>query len=200
MRFSTGQIDSILPFLEVFEAKEFQFGKWNLPRTEDGKLVISFDSNIELSEQARKFVEALYKNGWIPGFDWPSWQDEAIQYVESPERIASADLDTIRKLFTTHVRKDHFCAGHLAAMFENGHITALLHRVRELRPTVLEEEAKRHKETFDRWRERFRRRAQSGEEQTEKPGSGDSVSRQKRRKPAADLDSDKETPLFPHEE
>lgn len=36
MRFSTGQIDSILPFLEVFEAKEFQFGKWNLPRTEDG--------------------------------------------------------------------------------------------------------------------------------------------------------------------
>ncbi len=127
------QIDAILPFLEVFETEGFRFGEWNLPPAEDGKLVISMNGNYRLSDEARNFVEALYSNGWIANFDWPSWQDQAIQYVETPERIKSADIDTIRKLLTTHVRKDRFCDGHLAVMFENGHITALLHRLKEIR-------------------------------------------------------------------
>ncbi|WP_390621590.1 DUF6508 domain-containing protein [Roseimaritima sediminicola] len=40
---------------------------------------------------------------------------------------------TIQKLFTTHARKDRFCEGHLASMFENDHIPALLRRLRTLR-------------------------------------------------------------------
>ena len=136
MRITTKQIDAIVPFLEAFETKGFEFASWNPPKSEDGTLVISLDNNWRLSEQAQEFIAALYQNGWIADFDWPSWQDQAIQYVESPERIASADLETIRKLLTTHVRKDRFCEGHLAAMFENGHLTALLRRLKELRATM----------------------------------------------------------------
>jgi len=61
-------------------------------------------------------------------------QDAAGKYVEHPEMIESADTTAIRKLLTTHVRKDQFCEGHLAAMFENGHIVALLRRLKAIRP------------------------------------------------------------------
>lgn len=164
MRITTKQIDAIVPFLEPFERKDFEFATWNPPRNEDGTAVISLDNMWRLSEQAQEFTAALYENGWIADFDWPSWQDEAVKYVGSAEKMASADLETIRRLLTTHVRKDRFCDGHLAAMFENGHITALLRRLKELRPTVLEEETKRRKASMERWRERSRHRPQEAVE------------------------------------
>jgi hypothetical protein len=43
-------------------------------------------------------------------------------------------------LLTTHSRKDRFCEGHLAAMFENGHIVALLRRLRELKNGKVQKE------------------------------------------------------------
>jgi arylsulfatase A-like enzyme len=75
---------------------------------------------------------ALHDHGWIEAFDWVAWQDEAAKYVASPELLASADAETIRKLLTKHVRKDRECQGHLAEQFENGHILALLRRLKEI--------------------------------------------------------------------
>ena len=60
----------------------------------------------------------------------------AVEYVDLQEKIDSADVVTLKKLFTTHVRKDRFCEGHLATMFENGHIVALLRRLKEIRETT----------------------------------------------------------------
>jgi len=37
--------------------------------------------------------------------------------------LERADLETIRKLLTLHVRKERFCEGHLLGMFESGHLT-----------------------------------------------------------------------------
>lgn len=79
-----------------------------------------------------EFQQALYDNGWIKPFDWGEWQETARAHVEDPAKVESADAETIQKLFTTHVRKERFCEGHLAAMFENGHIVGLLRRLREL--------------------------------------------------------------------
>ncbi len=173
MRLATKQIDAIVPFLEVFEAEGVEFGKWTVPEVRDGEVFVSLDS-FALSDQASAFVRALYDNGWIANFDWPSWQDEAIKYVESPELIAAADLETIRKLLTTHVRKDRFCSGHLAVMFENGHITGLLQRIKELRPTVVEDETKRREEAVARWR----KRKQSQTNDTQKVVGKDATSQQ----------------------
>ena len=33
----------------------------------------------------------------------------------------------------THIHKDRFCEGHLAAMFENGHVVTLLRRLKAIR-------------------------------------------------------------------
>ncbi|MBC7854786.1 MAG: hypothetical protein IAF94_15245 [Pirellulaceae bacterium] len=64
-------------------------------------------------------------------FDWTTW-GRASKFVESPEHVTVADETTIRRLFTTHLRQERFCEGHLVAMFENGHVVALLQRLKEL--------------------------------------------------------------------
>ena len=82
-------------------------------------------------------MQILYANDWVtPEVDWVQWQDVAVEYVGLQEKIDSADVLTLKKLFTTHVRKDRFCEGHLATMFENGHIVALLRRLKEIRETT----------------------------------------------------------------
>lgn len=121
------QIDAILPFLDAFERMGFKCGEW--PVESETSVIPHF----EHSDPVGVFIQALYDNSWVETFDWFKWQDTAAQYVDSPDLLASADAETIRKLLTTHVRKDRFCEGHLASMFENGHIVALLRRLKEIR-------------------------------------------------------------------
>lgn len=125
---TTRQIDAILPFLDKFDAKGFSAGTWNSPK---GQLPW-----FAFSKSVSKFHKALYDNGWITPFNWTEWQETVQKYVDSPATIESTDVETIQKLFTTHVRADRFCEGHLAEMFENGHIVALLRRLRELRRSM----------------------------------------------------------------
>ncbi len=123
------QIDTILLYLDRFTAEGFSAGTWHRPPAQFPWF--------ELSESVTEFMQALYDNGWIaPSFDWTEWQDTAKEYVENPEKIESADVETIQKLFTTHIRKERFCEGHLAAMFENRHVMALLRRLKEIREEV----------------------------------------------------------------
>ncbi len=122
------RIDALLRFLPVFEATGARHGEW---RFEDGVM-----PSLVTSEAVTGFVEALYENGWVEPFDWEAWQDTAARYVESPEMVAQADVETIRKLLTTHARNDRFCDGHLVAMIECGHVAACLRRLRELRPAA----------------------------------------------------------------
>jgi len=119
------QIDAILPFLNPFTAEGFTVGTWHNPPEQ----IPFFECCAVVSE----FHQALYDNDWItPSFDWGEWQETAREYIENPGKIRLADVSTIQKLFTTHVRQDRFCEGHFAAIFENGHIVALLQRLREI--------------------------------------------------------------------
>ena len=94
-------------------------------------------SYFNFNEVVLEFQQILYANDWVtPKVDWVEWQDVAEEYVDSPEKIKSADVVTVQKLFTTHVRKDRFCEGHLASMFENGHIVELLRRLKEILETT----------------------------------------------------------------
>jgi len=78
------------------------------------------------------FIEALYSAGLVVEFDWMAWTDEAQRYVGDQNLIESADILTIQKLITTHVRNDRFCDGHLRAMILNGHVATVLRRLQEL--------------------------------------------------------------------
>jgi len=79
---------------------------------------------------------ALYEAGgskYLQPFDWPNWQDEGYEYVMHPERLQTADLKTLCKLYILHERKDRFVGGHIASMIASGHIAALVDRLTELK-------------------------------------------------------------------
>ena len=87
----------------------------------------------KLSDTARAWYHAVYESGlMINGFKWGEWQQEAHTYVHEPERTETADLETIRKLLVTHLRKERFCEGRLENMYECGHLTAIMHRLKQI--------------------------------------------------------------------
>lgn len=125
------QIDAILPFLDCFKAIGFSAGTWK--SSSDQMPWFHFNDSV------MKFKRALYDNGWLaPSVEWTKleWKKTAMNYVRFPDRIESAEAETIQRLFTSHFRKERLCEGHLAAMFENGHVLALLRRLQEIRRTM----------------------------------------------------------------
>jgi hypothetical protein len=48
-----------------------------------------------------------------------------------------ADLLTLRKLLTLHVRGDRFVEGHLASVLESGHVTDILERMQQIRDAMV---------------------------------------------------------------
>ena len=119
------ELDAILRFLPIFERPGYVFGEWQYPPGQFPYCLTSSDVN--------DFDKALYGQQIVFPFDWPSWQKEAERYHSDPDALETADLLTLRKLLTTHVRKDRFVEGHLASMFECGHITAILRRLKAIR-------------------------------------------------------------------
>lgn len=80
-------------------------------------------------ERVVKFLRALYEEDMVIDFDWHGWGQEAIQYFTSKERIESADLETIQKLFTTIARAEKITSGVMAEMISKGVILDLLMRL-----------------------------------------------------------------------
>ena len=124
---TTKQLNAILPFLDTFRKMGFKCGEWMVASE---SLVIP---HFAFTKAFESFLQALYDNDWIEQLDWTKWQETAARYVDSPDLLTSASAETIRTLLTIHVRKDYSCEGHLAAMFENGNIVALLQRLKEIR-------------------------------------------------------------------
>jgi NTP pyrophosphatase (non-canonical NTP hydrolase) len=114
-------LQAILAFLPAFKAEDFSFGEWKTPEEQA--------PYFEFSPQAKDFIKAAQP--LLASFDWIGWQDSAEEILNDPERLACADLLTLRKLLTTHIRMDRFVAGHLDALHQDGHLTALLEQMKE---------------------------------------------------------------------
>ena len=125
------RLDAVLRFHPTRSAAVDGFGYAQLE--EDGTFVMARPS---ASAEADELLDAVNDAGWCVPFDWPRWQEEALRYVDDPALVASANLDTIVRLWTTHLRKERFCDGHLAAMASRGHLTALLERMAAIRASL----------------------------------------------------------------
>lgn len=78
------------------------------------------------SPTVNRSLDGLYERELIVVFDCPRrWY--GLGLMRSSERIKRASGCTCLKLLTVHMRIERFNAGHLAAMFECGQITAILH-------------------------------------------------------------------------
>jgi O-acetyl-ADP-ribose deacetylase len=119
-------IQALLEFLPIFETPGFEYGKdVGIQKREDGSFSLPYYTT---SEDTSRFQSTLYRRGFIRPFDWGSWKHEAERYVDDPAMLEAANLDTLCKLLTLHARKERFCEGHLAGMYECGHLTAVLRR------------------------------------------------------------------------
>jgi hypothetical protein len=122
------RMDKILTFLPLFEKPGFSAGECIL---EKGKFPYC-----KYTHEVHAFISTLYDDGWICHFDWSSWQKEAIKYVNDPSELEFADLDTLRKLLTLHMRKERFCEGYMIEMIESGHLVAILKRLQTIRDSM----------------------------------------------------------------
>lgn len=118
------QIDAILRFLPIFEDPGYAFGEWT--EQEAGRPSFSFNP------QTREFIRALEEQNILVRFDWMAWRNVAKRY-EDPKVLRTADLATVRRLLTLHVRADRFVQGHLATVLESGQIKTFLRRLKEIR-------------------------------------------------------------------
>ena len=119
--------DLALTALPILEAPDFQAGSWcSKPDTFP---FYAFDPG------AMRVLEILHESGVIRPFNWVAWQSTAERLYRDPKALGRARLSTLGRLLTVHVRKDRFCEGHLASMFECGHITTILRRAAELLST-----------------------------------------------------------------
>ncbi|NHN29627.1 DUF6508 domain-containing protein [Paenibacillus agricola] len=83
-------------------------------------------------DAASEFVTKLYQSNMIIKFNWGTWQSESKEHFQNTALIYNADLNTVRKLFTTIIRADRFNAGMYASMIDKGVILALLKRLKVL--------------------------------------------------------------------
>jgi len=115
------QVDAVLEFLPAFESPGYKFGEW----TDAGYF--------SYSPEVDDLIRTLYEQNFLLPFDWTRWKEEAQRYRSGPGALETADLLTLRKLLTTHVRADRFVEGHLASVLETGHVTAVLRRLKQIR-------------------------------------------------------------------
>jgi hypothetical protein len=125
-KFELADLDAILSFLPTLSQPDFVFGEWKTP---SGQFPHYF-----FSPETLQFLKALDK--LIVVFDWNVWHEEAARYMEHPAALAKADLLTLRKLITTHVRAERFTEGHLAAQYKNGHLVAILEQLKKIREII----------------------------------------------------------------
>jgi hypothetical protein len=103
-------IAALVRFLPTLESPGFSAGEWRGgEEDEDGVIHMPW---FEMSDDARAFVAELGRGGWVFVFDWRAWEDEARRLIDGG--LEHADVDGIRRLFTTLVRSDRFVEGQLA--------------------------------------------------------------------------------------
>ena len=117
----------ILQYLPYFKDKTNSFYT-----TQKGNYYDPF----KYSSEVHEFIKILHKHNFIILFDHPRWQSEACKYIENPELLESADLLTLQKLLTLHIRKERFCSGHLAGAIDSGHLLKILERLQALKPEL----------------------------------------------------------------
>jgi hypothetical protein len=124
-KIEAGQVEAMLAFVPVFEAEGF-CPDHAIPMEEDGLPEEAFLKTVS------RFMDACYKNGMVIRFDWENWEGEARGYMAEGTGIQQADLSQLRRLLTWHVRQNRYAKDHLARMIAQGHMLAILRRMKEV--------------------------------------------------------------------
>ncbi|MEM6261941.1 MAG: DUF6508 domain-containing protein [Bacteroidota bacterium] len=81
-------------------------------------------------EQVETLIGNLYEARLIQASDWREWWPTAEAFFGGTEKLEEADLSTLIRLFTAHIRKERFEEGHMVNLIESGYLLKLLQRLK----------------------------------------------------------------------
>jgi hypothetical protein len=122
------EFESLIALIPELQSHEGPFGEHDIC-TQAGLVSIG---PFNYSPLLSRIMSAIQHSGLKLKFNWGAWQDEAHRICYEPGLLEKADLETIRKLLTMHLRKERFCEGHLAAVCEEGLMLRTLLRLKAL--------------------------------------------------------------------
>lgn len=127
---SLADVRAIVAWRERFDRPVDELVRW-VPssRRDDGVMTMPYP---EYGDVVLAFLRELAGQGFVVVFDWPTWSDEGLAIQRDAEALGAADLTTLCKLLTMHVRADRFTEGHLASCIEHGWLVAILDRLADV--------------------------------------------------------------------
>lgn len=97
----------------------------------------------DYSDKVKEFIDALHYQGFVFGFDWPTWWgNEGFNYWKNHDLISTADLLTIQKLVTSITRENRFTSSppgdkdFLRRLMKDDTILKILKRLDQIRSTM----------------------------------------------------------------
>lgn len=117
------EIKKILNYKEVFESKAIKTAFAAVQEPDEFFAI----------ENVEAFLTQLDVSGFNLIFDYPAWLNEQTgDILTDVNFLKKADMQTLRKVMTAHVRTERFASGHLKEQFENGYMASFFVRLEEL--------------------------------------------------------------------
>lgn len=91
--------------------------------TRSSEDVVPHLANLLITMQSTEFTSP---------FDWQAEFEKNPETLEDVELIKSADLETLRKIMTAHIRIDRMSDGHLESLIDSGYWNECLTRLAEI--------------------------------------------------------------------
>ena len=118
---SIQELLDFLPLLQHPDADFIRIGYWG-------------DMTSRVSGATAKNVyQHLFNNGFVlEDFDWEAWSEEAFAFEQNRHTLQEADLPTLYKILTVHLRADRLMEGHFDSILENGFLADVLQRMKDI--------------------------------------------------------------------
>ncbi|MBR6011884.1 MAG: hypothetical protein IK060_06065 [Methanomicrobium sp.] len=117
--------DAALKYLDVLESQSII--------SENGEEIAKTGG----CEAIKDFLMVLYYNNWLINTRWQDWTGIAETHLGHRELLKEADVETIRKILTVHVRIDRLFPGDIADIISKGYMFAIFKRIEELKEPYL---------------------------------------------------------------
>ncbi|WP_340200807.1 DUF6508 domain-containing protein [Ascidiimonas sp. W6] len=76
------------------------------------------------------FLGMLEHSGFTEVFDWGTWIESiGVDNLNSTDYLEKANLETLRKLMSAHLRMERFYAGHIQKLFTSNYMNKFFQRL-----------------------------------------------------------------------
>lgn len=84
-------------------------------------------------DAARELLDEFNRLGFTTPFDWIEWSKQLPENWQTDSSLLeTADLETLRRLLTTHLRLERIVFGHIDVLFRNGYMDKFINRLETL--------------------------------------------------------------------